>query len=131
MNSAALNLYKSINVESGITDASPYKMIAMLFEGAMDKLSIVRGAIERGDSVQKGEQIGKVIAIVDGLRASLDYEKGGEIATNLGSLYDYMERRLLEANVSNDLAIVDEVYGLLSELKSGWDGISGEQKIPA
>jgi flagellar protein FliS len=64
--------------------------------------------------------------IIQGLRSSLDKDKGGDIAENLDSLYEYMGRRLLEANVNNDIAILDEVYGLLAEIKQGWDGIPPE-----
>jgi flagellar protein FliS len=64
--------------------------------------------------------------IIQGLRTSLDAEKGGDIAANLDSLYEYMGRRLLEANMNNDTAILDEVNTLLSEIKLGWDGIPAE-----
>jgi flagellar protein FliS len=60
---------------------------------------------------------------VGGLQASLDYDSGGEIAENLGNLYDYMSRRLVVANLRNDGSILDEVASLIVEIKMGWDGI--------
>ncbi|MCB1666990.1 MAG: flagellar export chaperone FliS [Porticoccaceae bacterium] len=123
MNQAALSQYQSISVQSGITDATPHQMVAMLFDGALDRVSSAKGSIARNEAGRKGELLGSAIAIVDGIRASLDYEKGGEIAANLGSLYDYIERRLLEANVKSDVAILDEVSSLLKELKAGWESI--------
>jgi len=72
----------------------------------------------------KGELIGKSIAIIGGLREALDHEVGGELAANLDRLYEYMIRRLTEANRKNDPAVLAEVAGLLQEVKAGWDGIA-------
>ena len=59
-----------------------------------------------------------------GLRQGLDIEKGGELAANLDSLYEYMTTRLMEANLKNDVAIIEEIAQLLREVKSGWDAIA-------
>jgi flagellar protein FliS len=72
---------------------------------------------------RKGEMIGKAIGIVGGLRGVLNFEVGGDIATNLDALYEYMERRLLKANIDSDLTILDEVSGLIHDIKEGWDAI--------
>ena len=82
--------------------------------------------MERGQVALKGELLGKAIAIIGGLREGLDLRQGGELAANLDSLYEYMSSRLLQANRSNDVAIIDEVAGLLREVKSGWDGIANQ-----
>ena len=82
----------------------------------------------RGEVSQKGERISRVIDIVDNLRASLNHEVGGELSANLASLYDYMEQRLVEANLSNSTELLDEVAGLLREVKSGWDEIPAEHR---
>jgi flagellar protein FliS len=71
----------------------------------------------------KGENIGLAISIIDVLRASLDMQAGGDISQNLESLYDYMTRRLTEANVTNDIAMLDEVANLLLPIKQAWDAI--------
>ena len=122
----ALDQYKSVGVQSGMTDATPHQMIAMLLDGALDRIASAKGSIERNEVAKKGELLGSDIAIIDGLRASLDFDNGGEIAANLASLYDYMERRLLEANVSDDAEILDEVGGLLKEIRAGWESIPEE-----
>ena len=128
MSPAALKTYASVGVQSGITDATPHQLISKLFTGALDRIASAKGAISRDQQAQKGELLGKAIAIVDGLRASLDHEAGGEIATNLASLYDYMEQRLLEANLNNDIERLDEVAGLLKEIKAGWDEMPAEHR---
>ena len=96
----------------------------MLMEGALTKIATAKGHMERGEIRQKGEQVGCAISILEGLKASLDHDKGGEIARNLEDLYIYMERRLIEANRINDPAALDEVADLLKEIKEAWDAIA-------
>ncbi len=122
----ALDQYKAVGVQSGMTDATPHQMITMLLDGAVDRIASAKGAIDRNEIARKGELLGSAIAIIDGMRASLDYEDGGEIAANLGSLYDYMERRLVEANTESDKEMLDEVSALLKEIKAGWESIPAD-----
>ncbi len=123
---SVLNEYKQVGVQNNITDASPHRLVQMLMEGALDRISTAKGHMQRNRFAEKGRFISSAISIVDGLRSSLDFEKGGEIAQNLDALYDYMNRRLLEANVNNNPDYLDEVHGLMSEIKAGWDAIAGE-----
>jgi flagellar protein FliS len=106
--------------------ASPHALVGMLIDGAVERVTQARGALERGQTARKGERIGKAIGIVDSLRASLNQERGGQIAANLASLYDYMLRRLLQANLNDDDGALEEVQRLLREIKSGWDGIADQ-----
>ena len=123
MNQAALKLYKSTGVQGGVMDASPHQLILMLITGAQDRVASAKGAILGGEIARKGELLSSAIAIVDSLRASLDHARGGEISTNLAMLYDYIERRLVEANLASDAVILDEVSSLLMEIRVGWDSI--------
>jgi flagellar protein FliS len=122
--SVAMSAYRNTHAHSAVMDASPHKLISLLLKGAIDRVSQARGALERKDIAQRGELIGKAISIVGSLQAALDKEQGGEIAQNLDSLYDYMERRLLTANVENDAGALDEVANLLREIQAGWDAIA-------
>ncbi|WP_297808891.1 flagellar export chaperone FliS [uncultured Methylophaga sp.] len=126
INKKALEGYGRNAVESEVNYASPYRIIQMLMEGALSKLATAKGCIARGDIAEKSKQITWAMNIIQGLRTSLDADKGGDIASNLDSLYEYMGRRLLEANVSNETAILDEVTTLLQEVKAGWDAIPAE-----
>lgn len=119
----ALNQYRKVGVHAGIADASPHRLIQMLLEGALDKIHVAKGHMSRGEAAAKGKHISWAISIVDGLRSSLDLKAGGELAENLDALYDYMNRRLLEANLRNDVSLLDEVSNLLLEIKQGWDAI--------
>lgn len=120
--------YNQVNNYSGVTDADPHRLVQMLLEGVLGKLAVVKGLMTRGEVAQKGEVIGQAMAIVGGLRSSLDMQAGGELAANLDGLYEYMERRLLSANLNNDVDIIIEVAGLLQEIKSGWDAIPVESR---
>jgi len=84
----------------------------------------------RGEVALKGERIGKAISIVEGLRTSLNLEVG-ELSQNLEDLYDYVARRLFEANMQDDAEILDEVAGLLREIKSAWDVVTLETQQSA
>lgn len=119
--SAGLEQYKKSEGQTGIKSASPHRLIQMLLEGAVEKLKLAKENMQQGDLVLKGNHISWAISIIDGLRMSLDRESGGEITENLDALYDYMGRRLIEANVNDDESIMDEIMGLLLEIKSAWD----------
>lgn len=120
---AAMRQYQSVNTQAQAVDASPHRLIQMLMEGGLTRIAQARGAMEREQTALKGELIGKAIGIIGGLREGLDLPRGGELASNLDSLYQYMVSRLLEANMKNEAAPLDEVVGLLRNLKSGWDAI--------
>ncbi len=117
--------YQSLDVETGIMDADPHRLIQLLFEGALARIARAKGHIERGEIEQRNNTINSAISIIGGLKDSLNLD-AGELALNLERLYDYMENRLFEANIRNDLAGLDEVARLLAEIKSGWDGIREE-----
>jgi flagellar secretion chaperone FliS len=120
---SALKEYEQVGVRSQVEGAPPQRLVQLMLEGALDRISLARGAMENGQVAAKGERIGKAISLVEALRASLDHERGGELAGNLDALYEYAARRLLEANLRNDVAVLDEVSRLLREIKQAWDRI--------
>lgn len=129
---SAVNAYARVGVESGALSADPHKLITMLYQGALLAIANARNGMMRKDVALKGASISKAISIIeDGLNASLDKKVGGELAQNLSSLYEYMGRRLLLANVNDDMTALDEVAGLLNDLKGAWDGIKQQTAIPA
>jgi flagellar protein FliS len=122
----AAQSYSSLKVHSGVEDASPHRLIQMLFEGALERIAQAKGAMQQNQIARKGELIGKAINIVGGLQGSLNDKEGGALATNLDELYDYIIRRLAQANFANDISILDECGRLLGEIKSAWDAIAPE-----
>ena len=127
----ALNTYSALELETGMSGASPKRLVVMLYDGALKAIFAARTSMVHNDTAAKGESISKAIAIIaQGLRPALDFEAGGDIATNLRALYDYICTRLLYANLKNDLNSLDEAVRLLSELKSAWDALE-QQDRPA
>ena len=122
----ALGAYKVTKNQSAIDDASPHQLITMLLDGALERVATASGAMSRGEIAVSGESIGKAIGIIDSLRVSLDREQGGQIADNLSALYDYMTRRLLEANATRDADMLVEVAGVLREIKGAWDQVPAD-----
>lgn len=118
--------YGQVGTQTGIETASPHRLIQMLMAGALEKVATAKQYMINGNIADKGAHISWALSIISGLRVSLDFEKGGEISQNLDDLYEYMELRLLEANVQNKVEYLDEVTKLLKEIKSGWDGIEDQ-----
>lgn len=118
------SLYAKVNVDTGVSQADPHRLIDLLFERAQDLLAMADTAIANEDVATKGESLTKVIRILDeGLRAALD-PSAGEIAENLHSLYSYCLNRLLAANRDNDRDAIQEVRNLLAEIHDGWKAIA-------
>lgn len=122
--------YGKVAVGSEVNYATPHRLVQMLMEGALEKIAIAKGHMDRREFEQKTKHINWAISIVGGLRGSLNLDDGGELAANLDNIYDYITRRLSEANLSNELVILDEVMSLLLEIKAAWDAIPDEVKHP-
>ena len=125
----ALRQYQQVNTQTGVAFASPHRLIQMLMEGALERIAVAKGCVQRQDIIGKGEQIGKAIGIIGGLREGLNPDVGGEIAANLDAVYDYMQRHLLEANLRSDIALLDEVAELLRPIKEAWDAIGNTPEV--
>lgn len=120
----AAHAYANVGLETGVIAASPHQLIVMLYEGAELAVRMAIKHMNEGDFAKKSDAITKATTIVsDGLRAALDFKQGGEIAQQLGALYDYMNQRLLLAHVKNETAPLEEVLGLLRELHGAWEQI--------
>lgn len=132
VNRGAMDAYSRAGVETNIRDASPHKLISMLFDGAIVAIGMAKNYMRQNQIPAKGLAISKAIAIIDdGLRVSLDEQAGGELAQNLKALYEYMSHRLLMANIGNDEEGLDEVARLLGELKGAWERIGQlDQPVP-
>lgn len=128
--SVAMQEYRQNHIQGGIESASPHRLVQMLMEGALEKILAAKGFMANKNVAKKGEHISWAISIIDSLRSCLNVEVGGEFALNLLDLYNYMERRLVEANIKNDPTMLDEVGQLIIEIKSGWDAIPTEYHNP-
>jgi flagellar secretion chaperone FliS len=124
MKQSGVNAYAKVGLETGVVDASPLKMIVMLYEGAITACIHAQQAMQKQDVVKKGEYLAKAVSIINsGLRASLDKGTGGDIANNLDDLYQYMTSTLMQASVRQDVRKVQEIQQLLMELKAAWQAL--------
>jgi flagellar protein FliS len=123
------NQYRQVGATSEVAGADPHRLIQMLMEGALTRMSQAKGMIETKNYEGKAKLLGRVMDIIATLQSSLDHDQGGDLSVNLDRLYDYMNRRLLMASSANDISMIDEVMSLLLEVKSGWDGIREEYLI--
>lgn len=123
--------YRQIGAETAVADATPHRLVTMLFDGYADALAQARGALARGQTEQKGRAIARAVRIVDeGLRASLNLEGGGALAQDLHALYAYIETRLTLANLRNDDSMLAECQRLMQPLRDAWASIA-ERVQPA
>ena len=120
----AANAYQRINVETSMHTMDQHQLVSLLYEGVLNAIATARGALARGDVLAKVNAISKAVRILEeGLSTSLDKVDGGELAENLGALYDYCMRRLILANARNDDAIMQEVMRLIEPVAQGWNEI--------
>lgn len=114
-----------------VLTADPKRLVLMCYEGTIDNLKIGKQQIAQKDYEGKARALTKAQDIINELLCALDYEKGGSIAKNLDSLYNYMLRRIIHVDLKNDLRAVDEVIGMLTELKAAWEEIpyNGDSEI--
>ncbi|HWZ46964.1 MAG TPA: flagellar export chaperone FliS [Herbaspirillum sp.] len=127
--SRGANAYANVAMETGVAGATPHKLTLMLMEGASIAIVMAIKYMKERNIIEKGRKITQAILIIDnGLRASLNHKVGdGEIAGNLEALYSYMSRTLFSANVSNKPELLEEVHGLLSQIKEAWEAIDPER----
>lgn len=119
----ALSQYQQVKTDAAVETASPHRLVQMLMEGFLQRLAEAKGALMRADAGAKGVAIGKAMAIVGCLQDSLNKEASGALFEQLDALYEYMQKRLLEANLKGSEVILDEVASLMRTVKEGWDGI--------
>ncbi len=125
----ALGQYRVTDAYGAAAAGDRLQLIDRMMQGALDRIATARGHMRRGETAEKGEQIGSAIGLVDGLRTCLDTESGQDIAANLDSLYRYMLNRLMDANLKNDDAPLAEVADLLGEIKSGWEVMAAQHRL--
>ena len=122
-NQKAIASYGDVKVTTGVASADGVQLIQMLFDGLLESLAATKGHIQNGAIVEKGKSIARASRIVIGLQGALDFERGGDLANNLNELYGYVTRRLLHVNARNDLDALEEIFGLMNEIRSAWEGV--------
>ncbi len=104
-------------------DLSPYQAVELLLDGALESISTAIIAQQDNNTAGRGEAVGTTITIIGLLQDSLDKSLGGELAENLDGLYDYMTRRLAGVAVDKTPHTLEEVQGIVLQLREGWSQI--------
>ena len=127
--------YRAVRSHGLVAEASPARLVQIMYEHILAQLAAAQGCMERikdnlplSEVIAKGKSMGKAIRLINQLNATLDMERGREVAENLRALYVYMLARLTLANATNDARIVAEVASLVRKVKSGWDQIVPEAR---
>lgn len=119
------HLYSRVGVETGVADATPHRLVGMLFDGFFESIARAQAALAAGHAETKGREIGRAARIVEeGLKAGLDLRAGGALAQDLADLYAYVAVRLTQANLHNDAAALDECKRLVLPLAQAWQSIA-------
>jgi len=127
---AALKHYAAVQVQSTVTEATPHRLTALLFDGALERIARAKGHLQRGELARKGELISAVVAIVGELAGSLRRDAAPALVDRLSALYDYILRRLIEANAANRVEPLDEAGRLLGTLAEAWQAIDPDRQTP-
>ncbi|MGS1012096.1 flagellar export chaperone FliS [Rhodanobacter sp. UC4450_H17] len=112
--------YQQVRSHGGVESADPHGLITLLMDGALERLVKARAHMMRGETGPKGETISRCIEIIGGLRDALDRKADPTLVDRLDSLYEYMSRRLLQANLRDDAGIIDEVSRLMQQVRDSW-----------
>ena len=124
--------YRDVNASTAVEGATPHKLVSLLYQSVASEIAAARGAIGRSDVAEKGRAISKAVRLIEeGLLAPLDLAAGGELASNLRDLYQYLVQRLTIANLKSDDALLAECARLVEVLREGWDGIATQVEVPA
>ncbi|WP_045860437.1 flagellar export chaperone FliS [Teredinibacter purpureus] len=113
-------------MEQRADELSSYQVISLLLAGAMERVSQAKTCVREGNEADKAVLMAKLIGIINGLRQSLDMRAGGDIATNLDILYNYMSERLSTCSGPEEMIALSEVGKLIDNVKQGWDAIDKE-----
>jgi flagellar protein FliS len=119
----AYGSYHAVNLDAQTARASPVELVLLLTDALLDELARARAHIVHKRYEEKANSIDKCVEIINGLSSSLDFEHGGEVVANLARLYEFCAAHLHRAGIKLDPAMVDEVVGILTTIRQGWQGV--------
>jgi flagellar secretion chaperone FliS len=124
VNMRSANIYRKVGAEANVLGADSHQLIGLLYEAVLKSLHEARAAFERADVAARTQAISRAMRLIDeGLIASLDMSRGGQVASSLRSVYDYSLNKLVDANLRANPALVDEVISVLKPVIDAWSEI--------
>lgn len=115
--------YRNIELASRVDNASPHRLIAILFEELLRTVEATKLALERGDVARQADRQARALSILQALDASLDHEKGGEVAANLSAIYRHCRGLIATATRNKDVAVIERARATIADIASAWDSI--------
>jgi len=119
----AYQSYQAVDLGAQTAKASPLELVLILMNGLLDELARARAHIEHARFEAKANSLNRCVAMLNGLSSALDTDAGGEVVGQLAELYDYCARRVNEAGIRMDVALIDETARLLGTVREGWEGV--------
>ncbi len=116
--------------KAAVTSASPLELVVMLYDGALRFMEAGKLAMQTGDTYKQNEDLKRAQRIIVELTSCLDLQRGGEIAQNLSALYSFAYDRLVQGNVYDRPAYIDQAIKVFSDLREGWAGLVAQEKSP-
>ena len=123
-----LAAYRSVNAHGAVADADPHALVITVIDATLARLGAARTCIEHKETRRKAGLLHSSVILIAELRGSLDLTNGGQLAQNLSDLYEYMTRRLIHANLNNEVSAVTEVTSLLGEIREAWAAIGPQMR---
>lgn len=115
--------YRSVDLSSRIESATPHQLVVIMYEEALSALEAMAHAIRRGDYHRRGQSQSRALAIVNSLETSLDFDKGGEVARGLATIYREAKRMISSGGRDNDAGPVEVATTMLREIAEAWSAI--------
>lgn len=121
--------YQDDALQAKVLGASPVELIVLLYEGAIEALEQAQKAIRTNNIQLKGKMVNKASDIVEGLRAALDFERGGDLSPQLNELYVFVKQQISLGHIANDASVLQQMIDLLRELLSGWQQLARDESV--
>ncbi len=119
----AYQSYQAVDLGAQTAKASPLELVLILMNGLLDELARARAHIEHARFEAKANSLNRSVAMLNGLSSALDPDSASEVVEQLAELYDYCARRIHEAGIRMDVALLDEAVHLLGTVREGWEGV--------
>ena len=120
---AGASLYKNVDLGSRIEGATPHQLVQLMYDELTKAIDAMAVAVRRGDYVQRGERQARALKILSGLETSLDFDKGGDIAVDLVTIYREARRLLIAGGRDGHSELVLKAREMIYEISTAWDQI--------
>ena len=120
---AALAQYGQMKNDTQTMYASPHQLVLMLFDGAIESMSMTIGAIQQKNIEMRGKYNTRAISIIYGMRDCLDMNSNSELSENLYSLYQNMAQELFRAGFKDDAETIQNIQTMLKDIRESWKKI--------